>query len=141
MLGLGLSIVMSMTGLVIAWGLFIFSSASDRSIFMIMSMVGGGAGAGIGPWISWMSMDRQRRFTVILILLLCVAGGIGGGLAGYQFGANREFDCCAEPRTTPFTYTAFGATIGANAAMYLITASTAAARMVRGRRGPIPERP
>ena len=40
-----------------------------------------------------------------------------------------------------FTYTAFGATIGANVVMYLATASIAAVRMSRARGGTIPGRP
>ena len=60
-----------------------------------------------------------------------MAGGVIGGLAGYRFGANREIECCAEPRTTPFTYTAFGAALGANVVMYLVTATTAVARALR----------
>ena len=140
-LGLGLAIVLSMAGLAIAWGLFIFSGATERSTFMIMSMAGGGIGAGIGPAVSWIKLDRQQRYAVILTILLCMAGGIIGGLLGYQFGANREYECCAEPSTTPFTHTAFGATIGANVVMYLASAANAAARMVRAGRGAVPGRP
>ena len=132
LLGLGLALVLSMVGLSIAWGLFIFSGASERSTFMIMSMAGGGIGAGIGPSVAWMRLDRQQRYAVVLTILLCMAGGVIGGLLGYQFGANREYECCAEPSTTPFTHTAFGATIGANIIMYLATAATSAARMVQG---------
>ena len=141
LLGLGLGIVLSMVGLAIAWGLFIFSGAGAKSTFMIMSMVGGGIGAGIGANIAWIRLDRQQRLTIILTLLLCVAGGVIGGMIGYQFGANREIECCAEPSTTPFTYTAFGATIGANVVMYLATASIAAVHMSRARGGTIPGRP
>lgn len=137
LLGLGLSIVLSMTGLAIAWGLFIFSGASDKSTFMIMSMAGSGIGAGIGPSISWMKLDRQHKPAIILTLLMCMAGGVIGGLIGYQFGANREIDCCAEPSTTPFTYTAFGATIGANVIMYLANVAITAARLVRRNRGSV----
>jgi hypothetical protein len=137
LLGLGLGIVLSMTGLAIAWGLFIFSGASEKSTFMIMSMAGSGIGAGIGPSISWMRLDRQQKAVIVLTLLLCVAGGVIGGLTGYQFGANREYECCAEPGTTPFTHTAFGATIGANVIMYLAIAAIAAGRLVRGNRGAV----
>ena len=140
-LGWGLGIVLSMTGLAFAWGLFIFSGATERSTFMIMSMAGGGIGAGIGPAASWIRLDRQHLAAILLTLLLCVAGGVIGGLIGYQFGANREYECCAEPRTTPFTHTAIGATIGANVIMYLIIVVTTVARLVRGGRGAVADRP
>ena len=135
LLGWGLAIVLSMAGLAFAWAMFIFSGASERSTFMIMSMAGGGIGAGIGPAISWMRLDRQQKIVMALVFLLCVAGGVIGGMLGYQFGANRVYECCAEPSTTPFTHTAIGATIGANVAMYLIIVATTAARMVRAVRG------
>ena len=95
-------------------------------------MAGAGLGAGIAAniaWIkAWIKLDRQQRSALALTVILCVAGGVIGGLAGCQFGANREIECCAEPGTTPFTYTAFGSAIGANVAMYLFVVASAAAR-------------
>ena len=140
-LGLGLALVLGMMGLVVAWGLFIFSSSSDRDIFMIMTLAGGGIGAGIGPSIAWMKLDRHNRSALLLTLALCVAGAVIGGLLGYQYGANREIDCCAEPQTTPFLFTAFGAAIGANVIMYAANTVTAAARMIRSGRKPVADRP
>ena len=140
-LGLGLGIVLSMVGLAIAWGLFVFSSSSDRTVFMVMNMVGAGVGASIGVNIAWIRLDRQQRTAFVLMFLVCLAGGVIGALLGYQYGANREVDCCAEPRTTPFIYAAFGATIGANAAIYLATAATSAIRAIRTGRRAAPERP
>ena len=140
-LGLGLGIVLSMVGLAIAWGLFVFSSSSERTVFMVMNMVGAGIGASIGVNIAWIRLDRQQRTAFVLMFLVCLAGGVIGALLGYQYGANREVDCCAEPRTTPFIYAAFGATIGANAAIYLATAATSAIRAIRTGRRAAPERP
>lgn len=139
-LGLCLGIVLSMVGLVIAWGLFVFSSSSDRIVFMVMNMIGAGIGASIGVNIAWIRLDRQQRAAFILMVLVCVAGGVIGALLGYQYGANREVDCCAEPRTTPFIYAAFGATIGGNVFMYLATAATSAVRAIRMGRSTIPGR-
>ena len=134
-LGLGLGLILSMTALAVSWGLFVFIGSSSRTTFMIMSMSSAGLGAGIAVNLAWLKLDRQQRTGFVLTVLLCVAGGAIGGLAGYQFGANREIDCCAEPTTSPFTYTAFGAAIGANLVMYLIIAAAAAARAFRiGRR-------
>ena len=140
LLGLGLGLVLSMFGLVIAWGLFVFSSSSDRTTFMIVNMVGAGIGAGIGVNIAWIKLDRQQRAAFALTVLLCIAGGLVGGLLGYQYVANREVECCAEPRTSPFIYAAFGATIGANGFMYLLTAATSVIRMIRTGRHTVPER-
>ena len=62
-------------------------------------------------------------------------------LRRYFPGMTRNSEMSTEPSTTPFTYTAFGATIGANVVMYLATASIAAVRMSRARGGTIPGRP
>ena len=139
-LGVCLGIVLSMVGLVIAWGLFVFSSSSDRIVFMVMNMIGAGIGASIGANIAWIRLDRHQRTAFALMFLVCLAGGVIGALLGYQYGADREIDCCAEPRTTPFIYAAFGATIGANVIVYLATAATSAIRAFRAGRGTIPER-
>ena len=128
LLGAVLAIVLSMVGESVAWGLFVFSSSSDISVLKVMVMLGGGIGAGLGASIAWVPLDRQRRTTLALIFLVCAAGGVIGALLGYQYGANREIDCCAEPRTTPFVFAAFGATIGANVFMYLVMAATSALR-------------
>ena len=131
LLGLTLALVLSMVALAVAWGLYIFIGTSSRTTFMIMSMGSGGIGAGVAANLAWLKLDRHQRSVIALTLLICVAGGVIGGLAGYQYGANREIDCCAEPQTTPFLFTAFGAAIGANVFMYLVTACIAAARMFR----------
>ncbi len=134
LLGLGLSVVLSMVGLAISWGLFLFSGASSKTTLLIMFMAGAGIGAGIGAYTAWLKLDRHQWSIIALTLLLVVAGGVIGGMGGYQYGANREIECCAEPQTAPFTYTAFGSAIVANAVMYLIAASSAAARMIRSGR-------
>lgn len=141
LLGLGLGIVMSTVGLAIAWGLFVFSSSGSLNAFMVMNMVGSGIGASIGANIAWVKMDRQRRTTLLFLFLVCAAGGIVGGLLGYQWGANREIDCCAEPRTTPFLYAAIGGTIGANVVMYLATLASSVVRAARRGKRPVPHRP
>ena len=134
LLGLSLGLVLGMVGLAVAWGLYIFAGASSRTTFMIVTTAGGAIGAGIAANVAWIKLDRQHRSALALTFVLCVAGGIIGGIAGYQYGANREFDCCSEPRTNPFTYTAIGASIGANVVMYLVVAVGAAARAFRLRR-------
>ena len=139
LLGLGLAVVLSMVCLGIAWGLFIFSGASSRNTLLIMSMAGAGLGAGIGAYVAWLKLDRSSWAFFFIAILMAVAGGVLGGMAGYQYGANREIECCAEPQTAPFTYTAFGATLLANAAMYLAVVGSVVLRMFRaGRQRSIP---
>ena len=131
LLGLCLGLVLSMAALAIVWGLYIFSGVSDRTAFMVVTMIGGGLGAGVAVNIAWIKLDRQRWTLFGLTFLLCAAGGVLGGLLGYQYGANREFDCCAEPTTNPFTFTAIGAAIVANLVMYVIVAGGALLRALR----------
>lgn len=135
LLGVGLGLVLSMAGLVIAWGLYIFASASSRETFLIVNLIGAGIGAGIGAYLPWIKLDRQQRMEAALTVLVAIATGVGGGLLGYDYGANREIDCCAEPRTNPFTFTALGAAILANLGMCVVAGITNSIRLRRlGRR-------
>ena len=130
-LGVGLGLVVSIVGLIVAWGLYIFSSSSSRDAFLIVNIVGAGIGAGIGGYIPWIKLDRQQRAETAIVVLLAIAFGIAGGLLGYDYGANREVDCCAEPRTTPFTFTALGAALLAGLAMCLYAAISGTIRQRR----------
>ena len=80
-------------------------------------MLGAGIGAGLGAFFAWLRLDRNPLPITSVTLLLALLLGIAGGWAGYQYGANAvlELECCAEPETAPFTYTAFGAMLAANA--------------------------
>ena len=131
LLGLGLGVVLSMVCLGIAWGLFIFSSASSRDTLLIMSMAGAGLGAGTGAYVAWIRLDSPPWSVIAFTVLLAVVGGVFGAWVGYQYGANREIECCAEPQTAPFTYTAFGATLLANAGIYVAGVGLFALRLLR----------
>ena len=135
LLGLALGVVLSMVSLAIAWGLFIFSGASSFNIWLVMTMAGAGIGAGLGAYVAWLKLDRMQWTSMAFTALLAVAGGVIGGLAGYEYGARREIECCAEPTTGPLTYTAFGSSLLANAAMYLIAAGNAAVGKFRAGKG------
>ena len=59
------------------------------------------------------------------------AGGLLGALGGYEYGVNREIECCAKPRTGPFTFAALGSAMAANIAIYLVGAGGMALRRLR----------
>ena len=132
-LGVGLALVLSMTGLALAWGLFIFFGGSTRQTLLLMSMAGAGIGAGAGVFIAWLRTERTAKYLVLATALVVVLAGVGGGWLGYVYGANREIECCAQPRTAPFTYTALGAAFAASAAALLAGLIT---ELTRYRRAP-----
>ena len=118
-LGVGLALVLSMVGLALAWALFIFFGGSTRQTLLLMSMAGAGLGAGAGVFIAWLRTERTAKYLVMATALVVVLAGVGGGWLGYMWGAGREIECCAQPRTAPFTYTAVGAAFAASAAALL----------------------
>ena len=136
-LGLGLAIVLSMLLLGIAWGLYIFSGAVSKTTLLVMSIAGAGLGAGLGASLAWLRIDRNPLLALTAMFVLAIIAGTLGGWVGYQYGANKEVECCAMPETAPFTYTAFGATLGANAAVFALTLARAIAsrlwRLISGR--------
>ena len=111
--------MLGMAGLGVAWGLYIFSGAVSQITLLAMSVAGAGIGAGIGPGVAWLRLDRNRPSVGFFILVLAILGGALGGWLGYQYGAGREVECCAGPETAPFTYTAYGATLGANSTVLI----------------------
>ena len=124
-----------MACLVVAWGLYIFSGSSTRMTWLVMLMAGASIGAGVGANLGWIKLDRQHWPTIIATTLVAIAGGLLGALGGYDYGVNREMDCCAEPRTGPFTFAALGAAAAANIVIYLVAAGSVALRLLRARRG------
>ena len=134
-LGLALSSVLCMICLAVAWGLYIFSGASTKTTWMAMFLAGGSIGAGLGAYLAWLKLDRHHWPAIALTVLLAVAGGLIGALAGYEYGANREIECCAQPRTGPLLFTALGAALGANALMYVAEGGPVAFRALRAGRG------
>ena len=126
---------MSAVCLAVAWGLFVFSGSSTRVTWLIMLIAGAGIGAGLGAYLGWMKLDRHHWPSIIGTILVAIGGGLLGSLGGYDYGVNREIDCCAEPRTGPFTFAALGAALGANIAVYLVEAGGSALRRLRAGRG------
>ena len=119
-LGIVLAFVFSVVGIALAWGFYVFSGAVSRTTLLAMFMSGAGIGAGIGGVLAWLSLDRNSPSTLIPMILLALLVGVGGAWAEYEYGANKEIECCAKPDIGAFTYTAFGATFTANAAVLLL---------------------
>ena len=123
-LGTLLALVFSMTGLGVAWGLFIFSGSQSATAVLVMLLIGAGLGAGLAGFMAWLRLDRNTRLAMIGMLSLTVVAGVFGAWGGYEFGAYQDVNCCdrvgARPALTPVTYTAFGATLAANGAALLL---------------------
>ena len=134
-LGLAFSLILSMVCLAVAWGLYIFSGASTRTTWLVMLMAGASIGAGAGAYLAWLKLDRHHWPSIAGTILVAIAGGLVGALGGYDYGANREIECCAQPRVGPFTFAALGATVGANIAMYLVGVGGIAFRKLRASKG------
>ena len=135
LLGLGFSLIFSMVCLAVAWGLYIFSGSSTRMTWLVMLMAGASIGAGGGAYLGWLKLDRHHWPSIVATVLVAIAGGLIGALAGYEYGVSREIECCAEPRTGPFTFAALGSALGANIAIYLAGAGGAAFRRLRAGKG------
>ena len=130
-LGLGFSLVLSMACLAVAWGLYIFSGSSTRMTWLVMLMAGASIGAGVGAYLGWLKLDRHHWPSILATVLIAIAGGLLGALGGYEYGVNREIECCAKPRTGPFTFAALGSAMAANIAIYLMGAGGIALRRLR----------
>jgi hypothetical protein len=109
-----LAVVLSMVGIGIAWGLYVFASASSRTTLLALFMVGAGIGAGLGGFLAWLRLEGDSRPALLATALLALLAGVAGAWGGYQFGGHQEVPCCAKPEITPVTYTALGATVVAN---------------------------
>jgi len=114
-MGLLLASVLSVIGIGVAWGSFVFFGAAAHATLLTLFAAGAGIGAGVGGYIAWLRFDHvpswQGHLGTVLALALAGAGGAWGG---FQFGASQEVACCTGPAITPITYTALGATAAAN---------------------------
>ncbi len=115
-IGLLLASVLSVVGIGVAWGLFVFFGAAAHATLLILFAAGSGIGAGVGGFIAWLQFDRVPSWQVHLGTVLVMAlAGAAGAWGGFQFGARQEVACCTGPAITPITYTVLGATAAANA--------------------------
>ncbi len=98
---------------------------------MVVLFAGAGIGAGLGAYLAWLKLDRHYWPSIAATVVIAIAGGLAGALGGYEYGANREIDCCAEPRAGPFTFASLGASAAANVTIYLVGAGGIAFRKLR----------
>ena len=116
-LGVLLAVTLSVIGIGIAWGMFVFWGAVSHTTLLLLFMTGAGVGAGIGSFGAWLRIDLAPRASVLATMaLVIILMGIGGAWGGFQFGGTREVACCVGPTIGPITYTVIGATIAANVA-------------------------
>jgi len=116
-LGVLLAAVLSVIGIGIAWGMFVFWGAVSHVTLLLLFMTGAGVGAGIGSFAAWLRIDLAPRTSVLMaVAMVLILAGIGGAWGGFQFGGTREVACCVGPAIGPITYTTMGATIAANGA-------------------------
>ena len=114
--GFFLALVLSIAGIVVAWGLYIFTftGVPAQSVFLAVFTIAAGIGAGVGGFFSWRRLDGEPWLLLAGTLVLALLAGIGGAWGGYIYGANRDVECCAQPSVGPLTFMAVGAAIGAN---------------------------
>jgi hypothetical protein len=121
--GVLLAVVLSMAGVGIAWGLYVFFGAVSRTTLLTLFMVGAGVGAGLGGFLAWLRIEGDPWPALLGTALLALLAGIGGAWGGYEFGGRQEVPCCAKADITPVTYTALGATVAANGAALAVSAA------------------
>ena len=114
-LGVLLAALLSVIGIGIAWGMFVFWGAVSHATLLSLFMTGAGVGAGIGSFAAWIRMDLAPPTSVLVVMsLVLILTGIGGAWSGFQFGASQDVPCCIGPAVGPITYTVLGATVAAN---------------------------
>jgi hypothetical protein len=119
--GVLLAVVLSMVGIGIAWGSYVFFGASSRSTLLALFTVGAGVGAGLGGFLAWLRIEGDPGPVLLATVLLALLAGIGGAWGGYEFGGRQEVPCCAKADIGPVTYTAFGAAVASNGAVLVVS--------------------
>ena len=114
--GVVLGVVLSMTGIAIAWSLFVFFGGRSVDTWLASLFFGAGLGAGIAAFVAWLHIDRENSLLLGLTALVVICAGIGGAWGGYQYGSAQEIECCAMPTVSPVYYTALGSAVVANIA-------------------------
>ena len=120
-LGLLLALVLSFVGVWLAWGLYyFFTDTSSKTVRDVMFLSGAGVGAGLAGSLTWLRIDGNRLPVFLLTAVVGTAGGLAGSWIGYEYGLNKDVECCAKPPFNAFSYAAFGATLAANGGTLLL---------------------
>ena len=114
--GVTLGVILSMTGIAIAWSLFVFFGGRSVDTWLSSLFFGAGLGAGIAAFAAWLHLDRENSLLLGLTALFVICGGIVGAWGGYEYGSAQEIECCAMPTVSPVYYTALGSAVVANIA-------------------------
>ena len=121
--GLLSGMVLSMAGVAIAWGIFVFSGSQSASIWLVLLLLAAGAGSGIGGFLAWLKIDQYDPGTAAVTAFVAVVAGIGGAWSGYEYGAYRTAACCdvsgASISLSPVAFSALGAAIVTSGALLL----------------------
>ncbi|HAA94552.1 MAG TPA: hypothetical protein DHW65_02020 [Dehalococcoidia bacterium] len=112
--GVCLGLVLSMTGIGVAWALFIFFGFSSANVWLGWLYAGAGLGAGTACFFAWLRLDREEMLVLVCTALAVVGTGIVGAWIGFEYGSTQEIECCAMPTKSPIYYTSIGATAAAN---------------------------
>ena len=129
-----MGLMLSMVGVALGWGIYVFSGAVSKSTLLWLVMPGAGLGAGLGAFLPWLSIDGNSLPFIVATVSLAFLAGAGGAWGGYQYSANHEVACCAKSEISPFTYMAFGAVAMASGAALLCSI---AREIITGRRRPV----
>ena len=114
--GVVVGVVLSMTGIAVAWSLFIFFGGQSVEAWLSSLFFGAGLGAGIGAFVAWLHLDRETSLVLGLTAIVVIGSGIAGAWGGYEYGSAQEVKCCAMPTVSPVYYTALGSAVVANTA-------------------------
>ena len=123
--GVVLGVVLSMTGITIAWSLYLFFGGQSIETWLASLFFGAGFGAGTAAFVAWLHLDRETSLVLGLTALVVVGSGIAGAWGGYEYGSKQEIECCAMPTVSPIYYTALGSAVVANVAGLAFAASRA----------------
>ena len=121
-----LGVVLSMTGIALAWSLYVFFGGSSIELWQASLFLAAGGGAGTAAFVAWLHIDRENGWVLALTATVVIGAGILGSWGGFEYGAAQEIECCAMPTVSPIYYTALGSAVVANIA----GAAFAAARAI-----------